>query len=135
MANLGPLMARVLGKNQEFYKSCYADGSSFTSERQDNTMNMTDIENWDFALWEYLKAWGEKSSFNIENQIPEIDVPVLVISGAEDGIVPVEQSEKLDSLLRKSEFSVIDAAGHMPHEESPEDFKAIVEGWFKKQNL
>ena len=132
MTRLGPLMAKTLGMNMKFYKSCYADETFFSLEKQKKAMIMTEIENWNFALWEYLKAWGE-DSLNFEEIIPQIDSPALVISGREDRIVPVEQSIKLDQLLKKSEIAIINASGHMPQEETPEDFIAIVEEWLKKQ--
>jgi pimeloyl-ACP methyl ester carboxylesterase len=128
MENVGPLMARMMGNNVPFYESCYADSAFFNGKRKEDTMILTKVENWDSSLWQYLKAWGGET-YDFESRISSIDVPVLVISGSEDAIVPVEDSVKLDKLLPESKLEIINGAGHMPHEESPEKFIEIVRPW------
>jgi len=128
MTNVGPLMARSMGSGTSFYENCYADPNVFSGERKDNSMIMTEVNNWDFALWQYLKAWSDVS-FDFESRIPEIKVPALVISGEEDKVVPVADSEKLNSLIPNSKLLLIPNIGHLPHEEAPEQFIEIVFSW------
>ncbi|MBN2627350.1 MAG: alpha/beta hydrolase [Spirochaetales bacterium] len=134
MENLGPLFARMMGTNVPFYESCYGDPAFFGGKRKEDTMVLTKVENWDFALWQYLKAWGGET-FDFENVLPSIDIPVLVISGSEDAVVPADDSRKLDRLLPDSRLEIITGAGHMPHEENPEEFVDIVSSWFEEIKL
>ena len=128
MTNVGPLMARSMGSGTAFYENCYANPSEFSGERKNNSMIMNKVNNWDFALWQYLKAWSDVS-FDFEIRIPEINVPALVISGEEDKVVPIEDSEKLDSLIPNSKLLIIPEIGHLPHEEAPNQFLEIVLPW------
>lgn len=128
MTNIGSLIARSMGSGIAFYENCYTDPSVFSGERKDKSMIMTEVNNWDFALWQYLKAWSDVS-FDFESRIPDIQVPALVISGEDDKIVPVVDSEKLNSLIPNSKLHLIPEIGHLPHEEAPEQFLEIVFSW------
>jgi pimeloyl-ACP methyl ester carboxylesterase len=56
-------------------------------------------------------------------------VPVLVITGDDDRIVPTESSIRLSGELPGSELVVIPQCGHVPQEECPEAFLAAVNGF------
>ena len=129
--NIGPLFARSMGSGTSFYENCYADSSFFTGKRMEDSMIMTEVRDWDFALWQYLKAWAE-ISFDFESSIPEIEIPALIISGTEDKVVPAEDSRKLNDLLPDSTLHFIPDTGHMPHEESPDKVLEIVLPWIDK---
>jgi pimeloyl-ACP methyl ester carboxylesterase len=55
-----------------------------------------------------------------------IDVPVSIIWGAQDRILPVAMSRELKRLLPKAELHVIQTCGHIPQEEKPDEFCEIV---------
>jgi pimeloyl-ACP methyl ester carboxylesterase len=50
----------------------------------------------------------------------EIAAPSVVIVGAQDGIIPVQKSHDMETLLGRSWLVVIEEAGHMPMMEAPE---------------
>jgi 3-oxoadipate enol-lactonase len=50
----------------------------------------------------------------------EIAAPSVVIAGAQDGIIPVQKSHDMETLLGRSWLVVIEEAGHMPMMEAPE---------------
>ena len=51
---------------------------------------------------------------------PLIDVPTLLIWGRHDRIVPLDVGERLHRAIAGSRLLVVDQAGHVPHEETPE---------------
>jgi pimeloyl-ACP methyl ester carboxylesterase len=51
---------------------------------------------------------------------PAIDIPTLLVWGRDDRIVPLEIGERLHRAIPASTLLVIDQAGHVPHEETPE---------------
>jgi pimeloyl-ACP methyl ester carboxylesterase len=53
-------------------------------------------------------------------------MPILVITGDDDRIVPTEQSLRLADELPNAMLSVIPQSGHLPHEESPIEFMQAV---------
>lgn len=55
------------------------------------------------------------------HRLKRIDIPALVLWGASDRIVDVEYGRSL-SVALNAEFQIIDAAGHYPHLEQPEQF-------------
>ena len=134
MNNLGPLMARSLGTSGAFYEKCYADPRGFEETRKRKTMMMTEVTGWDAAYWEYLKAWGSADT-GFQASIPGISVPTLVIHGEEDRIVPLGDSRRLAEMIPGSTLSVIEGVGHLPHEESPDEFLRVVDSWMRSPGL
>ena len=55
-----------------------------------------------------------------------IDVPVKIVWGREDRILPVKMAEELKRLMPRAELHVLDKAGHLPHAERPDLFCEIV---------
>jgi pimeloyl-ACP methyl ester carboxylesterase len=53
-------------------------------------------------------------------------MPILVITGDDDRIVPTEQSVRLADELPNAELVVIAQCGHLPHEEQPDEFMRAV---------
>jgi pimeloyl-ACP methyl ester carboxylesterase len=62
---------------------------------------------------------------------PSITVPVLILWGRNDEIVPIDVGERLHGALRASRFIVIDDCGHIPHEERPEVTRNIVNAFLE----
>ena len=89
----------------------------------------TKVENWDNALWEYLRVW---KTADIEASFPTIQQPTLIITGDSDAIVPVTDSQQLDSKLPNSELVILPSCGHVPQEECPEAFEQAVNSWLNK---
>ncbi len=51
-----------------------------------------------------------------------IQVPTLIISGAEDAIIPGGEAEEMASRISGAKRVSIESAGHMPMMEAPEHF-------------
>ena len=84
-------------------------------------------ENWDRALWELTVA-GEDPG--LAARLDELRMPVLVITGDDDRIVPTEDSLRLAREIPGAKLAVMPACGHVPQEECPAVFLAAVEGFF-----
>jgi pimeloyl-ACP methyl ester carboxylesterase len=52
-------------------------------------------------------------------QYPRIDVPVLLLWGRQDRVVPVALGHRLCAALPHAELRVLEGCGHVPHEEEP----------------
>lgn len=55
-----------------------------------------------------------------------IDVPVKIVWGREDRILPVAFSKELKRLMPHAEVHILENAGHLPHAEKPDQFVDIV---------
>ncbi len=56
--------------------------------------------------------------------------PTLVITGAEDRIMPLSTSEAMVAAIPEARLEVIPGAGHLTPMEEPERFNAILRDWF-----
>jgi pimeloyl-ACP methyl ester carboxylesterase len=121
---LGPLYARgIQDWGYEFGRSAWHDPAGFTEEIWDNYTRPLQAENWDRALWE---MFANMQPSNLEEHFQELDVPILVITGDDDRIVPTEQSIRLAGELPNAQLAVLPACGHIPQEECPEAFLEVV---------
>lgn len=64
-------------------------------------------------------------------QYARIHLPTLIIWGRHDEIVPVWAGERLHDAISGSTFLVIENAGHVPHEETPEPVRVAVTKFFE----
>lgn len=55
-----------------------------------------------------------------------IDVPVKIVWGREDRILPVKIADELKRLMPRAQMHLLDKVGHLPHAEKPELFCDIV---------
>jgi len=131
MRRLGPLFARQLGQSEAFIRQTYLNPEQISDKRMALTMIQTQVQDWDMAYREYLRVWGLDTPDYI-TRIPEIQQPVLVISGDSDAIVPVSDSQMLHSELPNSELVILPSCGHVPQEECPDIFEEAVGEWLSQ---
>ncbi len=58
--------------------------------------------------------------------LAEIDVPTLIIHGADDQIVPLAEAQAMHEAIKGSKLVVIENAGHLPNLEQPDAFNDAV---------
>ena len=124
MRRLGPLVVRrLLRRGGGLLDSAWCDASRLTPETVEGYEKPLRAENWDRALWELVMA---SRSPELADRLGEVGMPVLVITGVCDRIVPPEQSARLAEELPNAELVRIGECGHLPHEECPEAFLEAV---------
>jgi pimeloyl-ACP methyl ester carboxylesterase len=67
--------------------------------------------------------------------LAQIVVPTLVITGADDMLVPPAESEKLAEAIRGAQLDVIAHAGHLVAFEQPDQFNRALEVWLNRTAL
>lgn len=124
MRHLGPLVARqIQTRGPELVKLAWHDPTKITPEIMEGYQKPLRIDNWDKALWELTVSSRESG---IAERLSEFDLPVLVITGDDDRIVPTEQSLQLAKEIPNAQLAVIPQCGHVPHEECPDVFMQAV---------
>lgn len=118
MRRLGPLVGRALGGpvGERILTTAWHDPSKITQDMREGYRLPLRAENWDRALWELTIA---RRPLALGDRADELSVPVLVISGDDDRIVPTDESRRLAEAIPGAEFALIEEAGHVPHEEQP----------------
>lgn len=124
MDHLGPLIARqIQAQGVEFIKTAWHDPSKITPDVFEGYQKPLQAENWDKALWQLTLASQESG---LAERLNELTMPILVITGDDDRIVPTEQSVRLSSELPNASLEMIKQSGHLPHEEKPAEFMQAV---------
>jgi len=129
--HIGPLIAGRLGAGgDDFIRSAWYDESAIGPDVLPGYRAPLAIKNWEKSLWELTKA---SSSSSLPKKLPAITIPVLVITGDTDRIVPPEQSVRLASELPRATLVVIPRSGHLAHEETPAAFMEAFDLFWSKQ--
>ncbi|KAL1203533.1 hypothetical protein V5N11_016194 [Cardamine amara subsp. amara] len=87
------------------------------------------VEGWDEALHEMGRLSSEmvlapQTAASLLKTLENL--PVLVIAGAEDALVPLKSSQAMASKLLNSRLVAISGCGHLPHEECPKALLAAM---------
>jgi pimeloyl-ACP methyl ester carboxylesterase len=66
-----------------------------------------------------LRARTQANQFPIEPELARINLPTLILWGAQDALIPLEAGRKINSLIKDSRLVIFDSCGHLPQEEMP----------------
>lgn len=91
-------------------------GAGLSIRRETLAVNARQVN----ALKPYLQAMSEL--------YPQLDLPVEIVHGTADRIVPARtHAEPLSRLLPRARLTLLDGAGHMPHHSHPAEVAAAVD--------
>ena len=69
--------------------------------------------------------------YSPEEVAPKLNFPVLMISGREDRVDPIEENAAiLIKLLPQGKLKIIDGVGHLPEVEFPETVNTMLREFF-----
>ncbi len=100
------------------------DPAGITPEIAEGYLAPLRVPGWDRALWGMTREVGRS---RLDERLGELALPTLVVTGDDDRVVPAERSRRLAAAIPGAELAVIEAAGHLPHEERPAAFLDAVE--------
>jgi pyruvate dehydrogenase E2 component (dihydrolipoamide acetyltransferase) len=62
----------------------------------------------------------------LDAHLPKLTMPVTLIWGAHDGLLPLAYAETLKSRIAGATLQVIDSAAHIPHRQAPAEFVRLL---------
>jgi 3-oxoadipate enol-lactonase len=80
----------------------------------------------------YLLSWRETWSQDYRNILPNVRVPLLVITGSLDKITPSALGLEIARLIPNAEYFEIQNASHLSNLDQPEEFNRVVLEFLKK---
>jgi pyruvate dehydrogenase E2 component (dihydrolipoamide acetyltransferase) len=106
----------------------FADPSLVTRQLVDDVLKYKRIDGVDEALRAIAGNFfaDGRQSVLIADRLEELDVPLLVLWGSEDRVIPASHAERAPE---RAEVHVLDGTGHSPHMEAAGDFNRVVEGF------
>lgn len=127
---LGPVFVRsIRDRGMDLLKMAWHDETKLTEQDIENYQKPLQVENWDIGLWEFTKSNGEA---NISSKLNQLDLPILVITGDDDRIVPTADSIRLADELPNAQLIVIENCGHVSQEECPVQFLKAVDAFIEE---
>jgi proline iminopeptidase len=77
-------------------------------------------------------ATAEYGGIDLEDRLPEVTQPVLVLAGRYDRVCPAEASERMARLLPRAELHVFEESAHMTFVEEPERYLKVVRAFLAR---
>lgn len=78
------------------------------------------------------QALAQRLALNLSGdaqQITVLKLPTLILWGAKDRLIPLENGRRFASDIAGSQLVVFDGLGHVPHEEDPQQTVAVVKAF------
>jgi pimeloyl-ACP methyl ester carboxylesterase len=129
MQHIGPLFVRSMQTSAlDIVKKAWHDPSKITQETWDGYTKPLKADHWDRAVWNFTMASHDTG---LLQHLQDFKLPILILTGDDDRIVPTVNSVKLAGELPGAKLVVIPQAGHVPQEEQPAAFMQAVEEFVK----
>jgi pimeloyl-ACP methyl ester carboxylesterase len=81
-----------------------------------------------FSLFRGHVYWMLLHGARLRRTVESWEVPTTYIWGAEDHIIPITAAREMSARQPGARFVVIDGAGHLPQQESPDELLRIIAG-------
>ena len=125
---LKPILRNILPRNvvKKSILSVYADDSKVDDALVDRYYDLSLRAGNRSALSDRLREFD-----NVEDQaqIKQLALPTLIMWGAKDDLIPVENAELFHRDIANSQLQIFDNLGHVPHEEDPVTSVAVVKAF------
>lgn len=128
-ARLRAALARTLITREAIaagLRGAYHDPKYVTDEAIEVYHRPLFIEGAAEALVAMADPPGEVADANPLPPLRTLKVPALIVWGRHDRVIPVATAEAFAKQLPSARVLILEASGHMPHEEEPEAFNAAV---------
>jgi pimeloyl-ACP methyl ester carboxylesterase len=81
----------------------------------------------------FLPALEALANFPLEEELPKISCPALIVWGAHDTLVPVKDAKRMEELIPDSRRVVFERTGHVAMLERPERFNRVLREFLAEQ--
>jgi pimeloyl-ACP methyl ester carboxylesterase len=125
IAKLGPiLVSSIASSGDEVIRQSFYDQSKLTKDIFDGYHRPLQVRGWEQAFWNFATA---PKTNDLAQNLQNLKLPILLITGSSDTIVPTSDTVRLNGLLKGSKLDVIEKSGHLPHEEQPSSFLGSID--------
>jgi pimeloyl-ACP methyl ester carboxylesterase len=81
----------------------------------------------------FLPALEALADFPLEEELPKIGCPTLIVWGAQDTLVPVRDAKKMEDLIPTARRVIFERTGHVAMLERPERFNRVLREFLDEQ--
>ena len=118
-------------------KHSIEDDSLVTEAMIDRYFDMTLHDGNRAATRARFQGYGDRGVADaaLAEQVPTIDLPVLIIWGENDPLIPVDSAHKMKEALPQAKLVIYENVGHIAMEEVPGESAAEVRAFMARVNL
>jgi pimeloyl-ACP methyl ester carboxylesterase len=118
--HVGPLLvSSIATSGLDLLYESYYDQNKITDATLAGYRAPLKVNGWEKAFWEFNKA---PRNSGVGERLAEFAMPILVITGDSDTVVPTYDSVMVAERIANSKLVKISQTGHLPNEEKPEEF-------------
>lgn len=122
--HVGPLLvSSIATSGLDLLYESYFDQNKITDATLAGYRAPLNVNGWEKAFWEFNKA---PRNSGVDERLAEFEMPILVITGDSDTVVPTYDSVMVAERIANSKLVKISETGHLPNEEKPEEFASEV---------
>jgi pimeloyl-ACP methyl ester carboxylesterase len=125
---LNLLAARWLGSGTTLLEASYHDPGKISKQRRQLALLHSQVAGWDLA-WAEVFNRALVEPLEVEQAVAALELPTLVVIGAQDAIIDPQESRRLAGKLSRADIAVIEGCGHLPHEECPQKTYTHIREW------
>ncbi len=122
---LGPiLVASIATSGDDLLRESFVDQTLITEDVYAGYRLPLKVKGWEEAFWNFATA---SKANDLADNLDSLTMPVLLITGDADTVVPTSDTVKLGTLIPGSIVEIVPDSGHLPHEERPVQFLRATE--------
>ena len=133
--------------NDRGLRAAWLNSDGVTSKVVNNYALPRLVKEWDYGLLQFSRAQIQPSpNCNVINALQKMRIPILIIHGDSDSLVPLRNSVNLVNTINARNVNntvenvdlaelVVVRAGHVPHEEVPILFLDKVQNFLQKHGV
>ena len=87
------------------------------------------------AFYRQIAQADEAYTDEIQELYPHLDLPVLVVWGAQDTWIPVDRAHRLSELIPGAQLELIDGAGHLIQLDNPVALATALHRWLSARRV
>ncbi len=133
-AHLGPALVRLFFAPDRFtarlLKMTWHDTSHVDPASVVEYARSSRVRDWDRCLWEMAVVSGRTKA---DAHIGQLRLPILVVAGDDDRVVPLVDQERLVEEVPGSRLVAVAHAGHNPQEEQPEETAHLIRDFLEER--
>lgn len=81
------------------------------------------------AFYRQIEQADQRYTDEIEPLYPKIEMPVLIVWGAEDAWIPIDRAHRLAGVIPDAQLQIVRDAGHLIQLDAPEPLTAALQRW------
>lgn len=130
VARGGPFVARLAARGSDrLLDASWHDPTLVTDAMRAEYAAPQAVLDWERGLWELVRAPG---AFAVAERPGDVAVPVLLVTGGDDRVVPTDDTRELAGLIVGAELVVLERVGHIPQEEDAAGTLDAVRGFLAR---